>query len=753
MPSLQRNLTRTEQPTSDQSPSLSWTVGPDDPAVRRDLIRDAGVDVPAFGAPSWSLACLGGASGTQIVTLYFERTPSMRKSVRVPSSEWAESLRRIAYVLVNEEMPHTWVSREGTSRRGRLSAGTVGIVIAAIRDLMLWLEAKNVSRLDDVTPALLDVYFADITADDQVRSSRHHTLLSAVERLAHLGPLLPEQDRLCMPDWEASQAYDSKSEKPAGTATEVLDPAIADPMLMGAIAMVRDMASDILAAHDHVQHALSQPVSNDRQEASHILADLANSDGIPGWATGGDLRLDGIGLRYQYGIGQRDFGVALQRAGLQDRLVDRPILAAVDVQGHVGSRPWCRGLRVRDFDAKNGTGSMTAPLRHLRTACWIVLAFLSGARPEEVRHLPIDALDVVPPRRPDGPVRCLLRSHTRKGVKDDDGRASERGKPAEWVTLAIGADAVRVAVEIAERTHPGSDWLFPGPGLKERSKAIKHATMAKHVSDWVGWYNDLVAANGWGNAYLIPSDRGRMWDLSTFRRTTAWHIWNQPKGRQATRQQLQHADVVLSAAYANPGEVGLRTVMRQDERAAYDAMMSEVSDSIRRGGIHVSGPAADRLIEAAALSESVQVTFMGEREAATLSDIGQPVFDNPMAYSLCVFDPSLAKCMTSADLDGDPLGTPERGACQKDCACHARTDRQIDALRADIEDHRRGAGSGLTPEPLRVRLAQVADRKQAIVDEHERSKVFIDVGALSVRTEGDAASTANTPQPQLPPRR
>ena len=711
--------------TADDS-GVVWLVGPTDAAIRDEVIRNKDVPVPKFGDASWSLAAMGGASGKGTTTLYFERADGMRRNVLVPPVEWAHCLRRVAYVIVNEEMPPSWTRQLQTARVARLDPGTIRPVVAALRDFMAWLASKHVVCLADVTEDLLDVYYADVTATDEVESSRHYVLLSAVERLSHLAPMLPDDERLCRPRWQADWAYDRRSEPAGGAARQVLDPAIADPMLLGAIATVRYMAPDIFAAYDEVKETLARTASTDHSAARNILIELANGDGIPGFESGAGRRLDATGLRYRYGLYEGVFSKQLSAAGLAERVVAPPVLAHVAVHGQVGERPWCGGVPVRDLQTRSGAGAVPAALRHVRTACWIVLAFLSGARPEEVRHLPIDTLEIVPPRTPDGPVRCLLNAHKRKHERDADGRASEAGRPAQWVTLAAGADAVRVAAQVVERTGSDSEWLFPGTG-KEGKRAVKHATLAKHVGDWVGWYNALVVASEWGDAYLIPSDRGTRWDLATFRRTAAWHIADQPRGREALQQQFQHASIMQGGAYSSLAEVGVRRVMDQGRKAAHDQLMADVANSIMHGGTHISGPAADRLVEAARLSEPLRATFQTERETRRLSESGQQVFDNPRAYSLCVYDPLLAKCMTTDDIEDDTMSMPDRGACQSSCACHARTDAEVEMLRADIEKHRREAVSPLTPEPMSVRLSQVADRKQRQVDEHERTAVFIDL--------------------------
>ena len=68
--------------------------------------------------------------------------------------------------------------------------------------------------------------------------------------------------------------------------------------------------------------------------------------------------------------------------------------------------------------------------------------------------------------------------------------------------------------------------------------------------------------------------------------------------------------------------------------------------------------------------------------------------------------------------DTGELRSPDVSHCQPGCGNIARTDHNIDQVRAAINRHEAEIASATTPIPLRVRLEQRITALQAIVDEH-----------------------------------
>lgn len=703
------------------------------PAIREDQARNPDAPIPKFGDSSWSIDALGVRSGGNKVTLYFEPSPGARSDIAYPPARYADTLRHVAYLLVNEAVPPEDRERRHSSAVERMAPGTIRNFLKSCSVFMEWLAQRQVDCLSDCTPALLDLYFGDVVRRETIASTTKFTRLSPVERLAFMAPSLPAMDRLCQPNWKASDALGVGRTAASGSSREVLDPETADPLLSFVVLCARVVAPDILAAHDRARFLATQPATPEPfTRARTVLRDLAESGGIPAERMpGGRLRLEATGLGLVHGITNKNLSTALRREELQEHLNgDRPVLMDSPIHGVVGDRLWCDGVPWKGLE-----GDFPSLLRHVQAACWVVLAFLSGARPDEVRALPIDPLVVVPPRTPGGAVRYFLKGPTSKGVRGTDGRVSLEGRDDRWVTVGPAVDAVRVASDIARRLFDDPQYLFPGDAATE---SVRHDTMAQRVRKMVDWANALMLEQQWPEAHRIPHEKDGYWDLSGFRRTTAWHIHKEPQGEVALALQFKHVTTSLGDGYASAADIGVRRVMNRATREAHDALMSEVADALVQG-THVSGPAAERLVEIAQVEHPLQANFVTEREARRIADDGRRVFDNPGAYSLCVFDPSRAKCLTPAT-DGSPTDVPDRGSCQLDCTCHARTDTQIDRLREEAAQHRRESQSPLTPEPLAVRLAQVAERKSKQVEQHERTAVFISLTDLRVRNEHEEDS-------------
>ena len=74
------------------------------------------------------------------------------------------------------------------------------------------------------------------------------------------------------------------------------------------------------------------------------------------------------------------------------------------------------------------------------------------------------------------------------------------------------------------------------------------------------------------------------------------------------------------------------------------------------GTLHLttSTSPSPRLLCETRLFTSLQASLVTERESRRITDVGARVFDNPSAYSLCVFEPRFAKCLT-ANGAGDEL--------------------------------------------------------------------------------------------------
>jgi hypothetical protein len=637
----------------------------------------------------------------------------------------------VAYLLINDGMPTAYVNRFGTSSLSHLAPSSVKRLMGHLRPFFVWLEERGIESLSGCSVDALGEYLVHVTA--QPASVGHQrTLLGAVEKLHYLAPLLPEGDRLAKPPYEARDFRARGSEAAPGSARSVLLPGVADPLLYFAITCVRSLADDIFMAVDTARDMRADP-PDCAERPIDILRRLASVEGIPGRIVGraGEFDLAADYLAATYGVLGDSLSQALRKnSALQSALnADLPCPVPSPVVGRIGDILWAD--HVDWYDAIWMGEKRPLPpvlLKHLQVACWIVLADLTGARPEEVRTLPRAAHEAIEAADGMGPVRHVLKGIRRKGVLDDDGRASKEGLEKRWVISGPGVDAVAVAESVAQRISPDSRYLFAGP----TDDAISHDLLVKRVRGFVEWANDLMVSRAVPEALHIPTDPGQgalPTALASYRRSMAHFMYRRPRGEIATAFQFGHQrEIDMGDGYANTSDAGYRNVVTQAKRQAYEETLAEVAEALTVGTT-MSGPAANRL--AGITSEmlgQVEAAFITEREVARLlADADVPVFDSPTTYSLCMYDPRLAKCLGPSERDAPE---PDRSACDASCACILRTDAQAEALLAEAEESEQMAASPLTPEPLAHRLRDAAQRKRERIEEHRARGVFVSVESL-----------------------
>ncbi|MFI2765680.1 hypothetical protein ACH5A3_43970 [Streptomyces echinatus] len=218
-------------------------------------------------------------------------------------------------------------------------------------------------------------------------------------------------------------------------------------------------------------------------------------------------------------------------------------------------RPWRPGLGPLEL--------ATEPVQ-MRTACWIVIAYLSGMRDAEVGELAPDCAFTA--NGSDGRIRHKLRGRVLKGRK-------LTGEEAEWVVL----DVVHQAVALLASVNDDPTHLFAHKGMTSNSLVL-WGSVNRRLNDFRDHLNELFSTPGTPYVPLhtaapapdndTPSqeepegeeeeEEPVPWRLSTrqFRRTLAWHIAHQPFGLVAGARQCQHAELALLKATRAPRPPG-----------------------------------------------------------------------------------------------------------------------------------------------------------------------------------------------------
>ena len=389
-------------------------------------MRDATAHRSNYGDGVWDLTPLGVAAGAGAVLLYFQ-DPQRGQKVLLPPEQFIPTSKRVAYLLINDGMPQAYVNRFRSSARAHMAPGSIKNAMRDMRPLFEWLGEQGIECLADCSPQMLHEYALWVTTN-KPSHRRQFYLLQAVERLHHLAPLLPDADQLVEPPFAAKDALNSGSSPAPGAARSVILPTVGDPLLTFAITCVRSLAVDIFAATDTVAALTANP-PQPSEGASELLRRLAASGGIPAAQRKGQQSLAADYLATVYGLRVGTVVGMFRRLGLQASLnADIPCPVPVPILGRLGDAPWVDHIDWYDA-APRGDKRGLAPLllTHLQVACWIILADLTGARPEEVRQLPRNSCQVIEGPGGLGAVRHVLWGARRKGVTDASDQASVRG--------------------------------------------------------------------------------------------------------------------------------------------------------------------------------------------------------------------------------------------------------------------------------------------------------------------------------------
>jgi len=276
--------------------------------------------------------------------------------------------------------------------------------------------------------------------------------IAFLRHLADHSPFLTA-DRLTVYPWPGRTANAvAGRERSDENRTARIPEAISAPLLAGAVFYVQTASKDILAALREVdalqaardeldlkpgeaKRRLQAFIARRRREGRGILAlpaaKLANRPGA--------TVVDGVVQHANYHTVGLLTGVTEGTCRRHHRLLDD---AGRDLGFEVGGldtprSPW--PATGAPWQSRLDPVSLSLEVTHLRAAVWIVIAFLSGMRDEEVRELGRDCAFTEP--ADDGRVRYKLRSRVYKGARLS-------GEETDWVVLEVVHQAVDVLLQL-----------------------------------------------------------------------------------------------------------------------------------------------------------------------------------------------------------------------------------------------------------------------------------------------------------------
>lgn len=635
---------------------------------------------------------------------------------------YQETARRIIWSTINQRTPMDALMRT-SSIRDRLSAGTIPLIFHGLRTFLTWLHSRGITELNAVTSDDFRDYADEVSGRDSGRHSKHQ-LLFGVTRIWLLSTYLPSSDQLARPTWEDISSPDDSLETVLGpapsyaeNATAPVHPQSMSALFSAALRFVEVFGPDILAAtadKNAMQNSIQARFDPaQRQRLTGYLSDIERSGGtLPGTRMTGRRTKDKtkeLTLAAEYLAAT--LGLSL---GMVSHLKHYPLRAGApmptEITGHVDGNPWCDAIDYYEVPL----------LRHyLMTACFIVVAYLSGMRAEECRALARGCCAPANPE-PGTPDHYEIRGISFKDARDENGNTIPGGREREHPWLAV--EPVAKAIAMAEAVHDGP-YVFTDAHFRTRAggatdRAISAELAGDCVRGFVKWWNTHCAKVGRPHE-VIPADPSGAITPSRFRRTLAWFIYRRPGGRVALGLQYGHLRAYTSDGYGSRISHSVREVFAAEEALAAADTLHDAAQRIEADE-HVSGPAAARYINGArTFQRDFGGTFLTLGQMSALRrNPALRIYDNSDRALACVYDQATALCHVGKRGSRDQKRTPDTTRCRDTCTNAARTDSHAALLKHEVVQLGEEVRSPLTPEPIRQRLTARIQRLEQEIARH-----------------------------------
>ncbi|MBA0045100.1 integrase [Mycobacteroides sp. LB1] len=586
-----------------------------------------------------------------------------------------------------------------------------------LREFLRWLDKQDITSFADVTSDHLNSYRLHVQQLTHTTAWRRRGLL-AVQRLHAYRDYLPEHCRLPTPQpfGSTTAARLVGDRRPAViNRTPRIDADVMEPLLSAALFTVSTIAKDITVVTLRLLaiRQIAQTVASDDR---HLLARdfyrwptlidqidrlipamIENNLPVPAVRTSQGLMPDAIGFSVAAWV-DRD---TVLNTAVRSRLMDSGLPLKQD---------W---LIVRKFTALDrpwrnrplGVSELVPIIRHVVTACFLVIAYLSGIRTGEALNLRRGCITR------DKQLGLVLMSGEQSKTTPERRKRSPATIP--WVVTNEVADAVAVL----EAITPG-DLLFPCGKICSsqwyESASLKPRTPGKvnvDLREFVSWFNQKIASETGHPA--IPADPDGDISAPRLRRTLAWHIVRRPNGIIAGATQYGHVRTQVMQGYAGLADAGFTGDLNFEALLLRAEQLHDDAERLRLGE-HISGPAAETY--RARLDHRPQFAGTAITSAAQLHRIERnSALDIHHGTLLtCVYRQETAACHDRSDQTD-----PNWARCRLSCGNIAYTDRDVAAVRKKLAVLSERAATPLLPTPLRTRLEQRFQQLSVAVHNHE----------------------------------
>lgn len=632
--------------------------------------------------------------------------------------------KRAVWASLNLATPVEELERP-TAIRTRMAPSSVMAYTHLLRNWMQWLADRGFDAFCDVTHEHFEQYSAHVASLGLDRATQANRLF-AVTRTWLYAPYLPQPDRLARPSWEGGESRKrvlGEANWSAENRTPPIHPQTMSALLVWSMRFVNDFSDDIIVAK-MIKSIPGDPGPELRalppyQRFLRYLDGCRQTTGtIPGHVPSrGDSGrcIASAYIGWKLGLTER-YGRSM---ALSHRVPDLEPSEEADlpltIAGTIDGRPWVDSINYYDVDHL---------CRLLATACFVVVAYLTGMRTEECRALEQGCCRTSSNPR-SGQTRHFIVGRTFKAALDAEGNTIPEGAQREqpWQAIAPVAQAVKVM----EKLHPDGELLFPATAFAAQmpssgvANAVTADTIRDRIAELIDWCNQQAIRRQRAHD-VIPADSEGPVVPRRFRRTLAWFVYRKPGGRIALGVQYGHLRGHTTDGYGSRVSSGLRDVFPMEEALATAEFLTD-SYSRLHDGEQVSGPAAKRYADGLQLYHNMfgGRHLTGRQAAALRANRKLRIYDNEEQFVTCCYDQSKALCQPQRRTSGGVEQTPDITNCRSNCGNIARTDTNIARAEAVVALHLSEVDDAATPLPLRARLEQRVASLQSIIDEHRRN--------------------------------
>ncbi len=563
-------------------------------------------------------------------------------------AQFAQTAKEVFYGLLTGDLP------AGFERCK--SVYSIHCQYGYARHFLRWADQRGVQQLAALTEADIADYIICLKKQ-KLTAGAYGTKLRACSLFWRMRHRLTQDQLRFEP--VPRQPPNGRGEPRAENATERIPEQVLAPLLTWALRWIEDLSGDVLAAYAewrelqrtnrrNLKHGDDDPAKRDARLADVLASYRRDGRPLPGRSRDGHGRgVNYFHLAMEAGtdpvhLHTRQRKQQILAAAADLGVSDRPYLR-LQAEGRISGKPWLSQIGHTDIEELT---------RHLHTACYIVIAYLSGMRDSEVKHLQRGCVSRWNSNT-GVTVRYKIRGRAFKGEQDPD------GTDATWVVSAAAARAVAVIEQLQD--PDGNDLFALLPASRHRHRAHSNLTKTTNTTNW-----DLARFQEWINAYCeqhglpeaIPAVNGQVWVLSTrqFRRTLAWFIARRPGGVIAGALQYRHHRVQMFEGYAGTSASGFRDEVESEEALARcDKLGALAADPACRT---LTGPAAEeaesRLAAFATLGPFAgKIITDPKRLARHLRQHDPHIY--PGTYVTCIYNPDRALCTRGDDSNGPSL--------------------------------------------------------------------------------------------------